>query len=163
MKTVRFAKSEEPPQVLAVEERPVPEPGPGEVRVRILASPVNPSDLLFVRGLYAGVHPHFPAPVGFEGVAVVDTLGPRVHSPQAGQRVVVLNGQGGSWADYAVLPANSLIPVPMIFPISRLPASSSTRHQRFSCCAVCSPFLRASGCSSQLPMANWDDHPTGQA
>jgi NADPH2:quinone reductase len=86
MKSIRFAKSGEPAQVLAVEERPVPVPGPGEARVRILASPVNPSDLLFVRGLYAGVHPHFPAPVGFEGVGVVDTLGPQVHGPQAGAR-----------------------------------------------------------------------------
>ena len=112
MKSIRLAKSGEPARVLAVEERPVPEPGPGEARVRILASPVNPSDLLFVRGLYAGVHPDFPAPVGFEGVGVVDTLGPQVHGPQAGQRVVVLNGQGGNWADYAVVSANDLIPVP---------------------------------------------------
>jgi NADPH2:quinone reductase len=112
MKAIRFAQYGEPTQVLAVQERPLPEPGPGEVRVRILASPINPSDLLFVRGHYAGVQPQFPAPVGFEGVGRVEALGPQVHHPAPGQRVAVVNGQGGNWADYAVVPADALLPVP---------------------------------------------------
>jgi NADPH2:quinone reductase len=112
MKAIRFAQYGEPAQVLADEERPLPAPGPGEVRVRILASPINPSDLLFVRGVYAGVQPEFPAPVGFEGVGRVDALGPQVHRPVPGQRVGVLNGQGGNWADYVVLPAQNLLPMP---------------------------------------------------
>jgi NADPH2:quinone reductase len=73
MKSIRFRQYGEPADVLAVEERPVPEPGNGEARVRMLATPVNPSDL---RGLYAGVQPQFPAPAGFEGVGVVDALDP---------------------------------------------------------------------------------------
>jgi NADPH:quinone reductase-like Zn-dependent oxidoreductase len=112
MKAIQFAHYGEPTQVLSVEERPLPEPGPGEVRVRILASPINPSDLLFVRGLYAGVQPQFPAPVGFEGVGRVEALGPQVQRPVPGQRVGVVNGQGGNWAEYAVVPANDLLPVP---------------------------------------------------
>ena len=48
MKAIRFAQYGEPAKVLTVQECPLPEPGKGEVRVRILASPVNPSDLLFV-------------------------------------------------------------------------------------------------------------------
>src|SRR5215469_6818747 len=112
MQAIRFAHYGEPTQVLSVEERPLPEPGSGEARVRILASPINPSDLLFVRGLYAGVQPQFPAPVGFEGVGRVDALGPQVHGLVPGQRVGVVNGQGGNWADYAVVPANDLLPVP---------------------------------------------------
>jgi len=78
MKAVRFAHYGEPAKVLTVQDLPLPEPGEGEVRVRILASPVNPSDLLFVRGHYAGVQPHFPSRVGFEGVGIVDALGPNV-------------------------------------------------------------------------------------
>jgi NADPH:quinone reductase-like Zn-dependent oxidoreductase len=78
MKAIQFEQYGEPVKVLTVQERPVPEPGKGEVRVRILASPVNPSDLLFVRGHYAGVQPIFPSPVGFEGVGIVDVLGPEV-------------------------------------------------------------------------------------
>ena len=112
MKAIRFAKYGEPAQVLTVEERPLPDPGPGDVRVRMLASPINPSDLLFVRGLYAGVQPRFPAPVGFEGVGRVEALGPQVQRPLPGQRVGVVNGQGGNWADYAVVPAADLLPVP---------------------------------------------------
>src|SRR6266851_749111 len=88
MKSVQFRQYGEPAAVLAVEERPVPEPGQGQARVRMLATPVNPSDLLYVRGLYAGV----------QDVA-------------RGQRVSVVNGQGGNWADYALVPARDLIPV----------------------------------------------------
>ena len=113
MKAIQFEQYGEPAKVLAVQERPIPEPGNGEVRVRILASPVNPSDLLFVRGHYAGVQPHFPSLAGFEGVGIVDVLGPQVHRPMPGQRVAVINAEkGGNWADYAVVPADLLLPVP---------------------------------------------------
>jgi NADPH:quinone reductase-like Zn-dependent oxidoreductase len=84
----------------------------GEVRVRMLASPVNPSDLLFVRGLEQGTQPQFPSPVGFEGVGMVDALGPQVERPVPGQRVAVINEKGGNWADYAVVPAQDLLAVP---------------------------------------------------
>jgi NADPH:quinone reductase-like Zn-dependent oxidoreductase len=112
MKAIQFDQYGEPAKVLSAQERPLPEPGKGEVRVRILASPVNPSDLLFVRGHYAGVQPHFPSPVGFEGVGMVDALGPQVTGPAPGQRVAVINEKGGNWAEYAVAPAPFLLPVP---------------------------------------------------
>ncbi|MFE4413301.1 zinc-dependent alcohol dehydrogenase family protein [Streptomyces sp. NPDC056821] len=112
MKAIRFARHGEPSEVLEVEDVPVPEPGKGQVRLRILATPVNPSDLLYVRGFYAGVQARFPAPVGFEGVGIVDVLGPGVKDFTSGQRVSVVNGQGGNWAEYAVVPATDLFPVP---------------------------------------------------
>jgi NADPH2:quinone reductase len=112
MKAVRFAHYGEPAKVLTVEDLPLPEPGAGEVRLRLLASPVNPSDLLFVRGHYAGVQPHFPSRVGFEGVGIVDALGPHVVYPVPGQRVALIKAQGGNWAEYAVGPASVLLPVP---------------------------------------------------
>jgi NADPH:quinone reductase len=111
MKSVQFRQYGEPAKVLAVEERPVPEPGQDEARVRMLATPVNPSDLLYVRGLYAGVQAQFPAPAGFEGVGIVDALGPGAQDLARGQRVSVVNGQGGNWADYALVAARDLIPV----------------------------------------------------
>jgi NADPH:quinone reductase len=116
MKSIRFREYGEPAEVLEVQECPVPEPGQEEVRVRILATPVNPSDLLYVRGLYAGVQAQFPAPVGFEGVGVVDALGPGTQDLARGQRVSVVNGQGGNWAEDAVVPARDLIPVPADVP-----------------------------------------------
>jgi NADPH:quinone reductase-like Zn-dependent oxidoreductase len=113
MKAVQLLEYGEPAKVLAVREVPLPEPAKGEVRVRMLASPVNPSDLLFVRGVYAGVQPpRFPAPVGFEGVGVVDALGPQVQGLAVGQRVLVQNGGGGNWAEYAVVPAYQAYTVP---------------------------------------------------
>jgi NADPH:quinone reductase-like Zn-dependent oxidoreductase len=112
MKAIQFDAYGEPAEVLAVADRPVPEPGKGEVRVRVLASPINPSDLLYVRGHYSGVEPRFPAPVGFEGVGIVDALGPEAEGVVVGQRVAAVNGQGGNWADYAVLPASSTLPAP---------------------------------------------------
>ncbi|HWE07890.1 MAG TPA: zinc-dependent alcohol dehydrogenase family protein [Solirubrobacteraceae bacterium] len=120
MKAVQFDTYGEPGDVLAVADRPVPEPENGEVRVQILATPVNPSDLLYVRGHYSGVEPHFPAPVGFEGVGIVDALGPETDGVAVGQRVVVLNSQGGNWAECATLPAGSLLPAPDGIPDEQL-------------------------------------------
>jgi NADPH:quinone reductase-like Zn-dependent oxidoreductase len=68
--------------------------------------------LLFVRGRYSGVEPRFPAPVGFEGVGIVDALGPEAEGVVVGQRVAAVNSQGGDWAEYAVLPAGSSLPAP---------------------------------------------------
>jgi NADPH2:quinone reductase len=112
MKAIQFDAYGEPGDVLAVADRPVPEPGKGEVRVRILASPINPSDLLYVRGHYSGVEARFPAPIGFEGVGIVDALGPEAEGVVVGQRVATVNGQGGNWAEYAVVPAGSSLPAP---------------------------------------------------
>jgi NADPH:quinone reductase-like Zn-dependent oxidoreductase len=111
MKCIRIRQYGDPAEVLAVEERPVPEPRQGEARVRMVATPVNPSDLLYVRGVYSGVQPRFPAPAGFEGVGIVDALGPGARDLIPGQRVSVVNSQGGNWAEYAVVPASDLIPV----------------------------------------------------
>ncbi|MGI5142732.1 zinc-dependent alcohol dehydrogenase family protein [Streptomyces sp. CA-106110] len=112
MKAIRFAQHGEPTEVLSVEDVPVPVPGEGQVRVRILETPVNPSDLLYVRGYYAGVEAHFPAPTGFEGVGIVETVGQGVKDVAEGQRVSVVNGPGGNWAEYAVVPAGELFLVP---------------------------------------------------
>jgi NADPH2:quinone reductase len=72
MKAIRLDHHGEPTEVLAVAERPAPEPVDGEVRFLfrrdfvILARPVNPSDLLYVRGHHAGVRAQLPTPVGCE-------------------------------------------------------------------------------------------------
>jgi NADPH:quinone reductase-like Zn-dependent oxidoreductase len=90
----------------------MPEPGPGEVRVRMIASPVNPSDLMVARGRY-GVLPELPASLGFEGVGVVDKAGPGwLGRLSLGNRVAVLNGEGGNWSEYVVIPARQARPVP---------------------------------------------------
>jgi NADPH:quinone reductase-like Zn-dependent oxidoreductase len=113
MKAVQLLEHGEPTKVLALREVPVPEPGRGEVRVRVIAAPVNPSDLLFARGDYAGARPaRFPASIGFEAVGVVDALGQGAQGLVLGQRVEVLNGTGGTWARYAIVPADTVFPAP---------------------------------------------------
>lgn len=113
MKAIQFDQYGDPARVLAVRDLPLPEPKHGEVRVRILASPINPSDLLFVRGYYAGVQATFPSQAGFEGVGVIDVLGPGVQGFVCGQRVAAINTEkGGNWAEYSVLPTKVLIRVP---------------------------------------------------
>jgi NADPH:quinone reductase-like Zn-dependent oxidoreductase len=103
-----------------VTDQPLPEPGQDQIRVRVLLSPINPSDLLYVRGHYSGVTPAFPASVGFEGVGVVDALGPGVHNLSVGQRVFARNSQGGNWADYAVIPSAQAYPAPEGIPVEQV-------------------------------------------
>src|SRR5262249_40235442 len=111
MKAIVFEQFGEPADVLRVQEVPTPEPGPGQVRVRMIASPVNPSDLLTARGLY-GVLPTLPSTPGFEGVGVVDTIGPGILGKLVkGKRVTAINPAGGNWAEYAVIPARMARPV----------------------------------------------------
>jgi NADPH:quinone reductase-like Zn-dependent oxidoreductase len=93
-----------------VEELPVPEPGPGEVRVRLTHRTINPSDLLTVQGLY-GRLPNLPATPGFEGVGRIDALGEGVTGFQPGQRVIPL-GVGGTWQEYVISRVEQLLPVP---------------------------------------------------
>jgi NADPH:quinone reductase-like Zn-dependent oxidoreductase len=112
MKAIVFDQCGDPGEVLQVRDVPVPKPGPGQVRVRMIASPINPSDLLFVRGLY-GAKPVLPGAPGFEGVGVVEEsgggfLGWRVR----GRRVAVLNGVTGNWREQTIVPAEQTIPVP---------------------------------------------------
>jgi NADPH:quinone reductase len=112
MKAIRFDRYGEPTDVLTVAEQPVPQPGPGQVRLKIRLSPINPSDLLYVRGHYSGVAPHFPSGAGFEGVGVIDAVGPEVQGLSVGQRVFARNSDGGNWSQYTVVPAEKAWPVP---------------------------------------------------
>jgi NADPH2:quinone reductase len=112
MKAVRFDRYGEPADVLNVTEQPVPEPGPGEVRLKIKFSPVNPSDLLYLRGHYSGVAEHFPSGAGFESASIIDALGHGVDGLSVNQRVFAHNGAGGNWSQYAVVPARTAWPVP---------------------------------------------------
>jgi NADPH:quinone reductase-like Zn-dependent oxidoreductase len=81
----------------------------------MVASPVNPSELSFIRGNY-GRLPTLPAVPGFEGVGKVDTIGPgwlaKLRGLRPGKRVAVLNGGGGNWQESVVLPARQLVPLP---------------------------------------------------
>lgn len=110
MKAVVFDAPGQPDVVLQPGQREVREPGHGEVLVRMLASPVNPSDLMFVRGVYA-LKPECPATPGFEGVGIVEKSGGGLRGAMmTGKRVAVLSKQGGNWAEMNTVPAAQVIP-----------------------------------------------------
>lgn len=111
MKAVRFTSTGTPASVLSPAEIEKPVPAHGEVLVRMLAAPVNPSDLMFVRGQYT-IPAQCPATPGFEGVGVVEQSGGGLRGMLfRGMRVAVLNKRGGNWAEYAVVPSQEVIPV----------------------------------------------------
>ncbi|GAB3502802.1 zinc-binding dehydrogenase [Spirosoma knui] len=108
MKSIVFEQAGKPASILQAKEIPTPEPGPNEVRVKVIASPINPSDIMFVQNLY-GIRPQFPSGAGFEGVGVVDALGEGVQM-RTGMRVSFTSI--GTWSEYAIAHQRSLIPVP---------------------------------------------------
>ncbi|MGL4463600.1 MAG: alcohol dehydrogenase catalytic domain-containing protein, partial [Planctomycetia bacterium] len=74
MKSSFYDRFGEPSEVLQVRDADKPTPGPGEVLVRMIASPINPSDMMTVRGVYFE-RPPLPAVAGYEGVGVVEASG----------------------------------------------------------------------------------------
>jgi NADPH2:quinone reductase len=105
------------PEVLTLVETPVPEPGPGEVRVRIHRSGVNPTDWKSRRGARAGVAVDPPQVPNQDGSGVVDAVGQGVEAALAGLRVWIWEAahqrpSGGTAQEYAVVPARHVVLMP---------------------------------------------------
>ena len=98
------------PEVLAIIEEPIPEPGPGEVRVKIAAAGVGYPDILIREGTYPG-GPKPPFTPGYEFIGTVDKLGAGASGFELGQRVGAITVYG-SHADYLCVPEWWLVPVP---------------------------------------------------
>lgn len=109
MRAVVHHQFGDPAEVLAVEDVPTPEPGPGEVRVRTLLASIHNHDLWTIRGTY-GFKPELPARAGSEAVGVIDAVGPGVEGFEVGQRVTA-GGVFGVWAEAFVAKAAALVPV----------------------------------------------------
>lgn len=104
------------PEVLEVLELPEPQAGPGEVRIRVHAAAVNPTDTALRAGFrYGGEHepPYVP---GMDAAGVIDQLGPGVGDRlSVGQRVVAIvlpRGSRGAYSEQVVVPAESVVPAP---------------------------------------------------
>lgn len=95
-------------EVLKYEEVEKPEPGAGQVRIKIEAVGVNFIDIYHRIGRYQG---SLPLTLGQEGGGVVDAVGANVTDFKPGDRVVYASVQG-SYAEYAIVPAWMLVPVP---------------------------------------------------
>ena len=100
-------------QPLLIEEQPIPQPGPGEVLIRMANAPINPSDLSSLEGRYANPKP-LPNTPGMEGSGTVVAAGggllPRLWM---GRRVacVAPSGTEGTWAEYMVTKAQVCAPL----------------------------------------------------
>ena len=98
------------PEVLELGEAPRPEPGPGQVLIRIAATSVNRADLHQRSGNYAPPQGESEI-LGLECAGVIEALGDRVTGWRVGDRVMTLLG-GGGYAEYAAAPVGTLMPVP---------------------------------------------------
>ena len=109
MKSAVYSEFGSPEKVLSSEERARPQPGPGQVLVKMALSPVHNHDLMTIAGQY-GFRPDLPSVPGTEAVGVVEALGEGVSALRPGQRVA--GGASGTWADFYLADAARLVPVP---------------------------------------------------
>lgn len=109
MRAVTYSSFGDPATVLEVSERPTPEPGPGQVRVKMTRAAVHNHDLWTIRGSY-GTRPPLPALAGTEGAGTVDALGEGVTTVKLGDRVAGF--AIGTWSEYFVTHAAGIVPLP---------------------------------------------------
>ncbi len=112
MKALRYEAFGEPRSVVVPTEVPLPQPGRGEVRLRLVRSPIHNHDLATVRGTY-GYKPRLPATGGTEMLGVVDAIGDGVEGVTPGARVAAMLAEG-AWAEYALAPVPALVPMPEV-------------------------------------------------
>lgn len=115
-KAIRHHSFGKPQEVLKVETVGKPEPGPGEVRVKLLAAAINPSDYGMIGGSYGRLR-ELPAVAGREGVGQVDALGSGVFNVGVGAHVRF--PEEGTWQEYACIPAKDLLQVPSELPVEQ--------------------------------------------
>jgi NADPH2:quinone reductase len=107
------------PEVLRVLELPDPVPGTGEVRIRVHAAAVNPTDTMLRTGVVRDWFHGRPGPYvpGMDAAGVVDAIGPDTDTPlRPGDPVVAIldayGPRGGAYAELVVAPAQSVVPIP---------------------------------------------------
>jgi NADPH:quinone reductase len=96
------------PEAMKLEELPPPQPGSGQVRVRIEAAGVNFIDVYQRSGLYKGA---LPLPLGLEGAGAVEAVGAGVTTVKVGDRVA-WTGVPGSYATHNLVPADRVVTLP---------------------------------------------------
>ncbi len=103
------------PDVLKLEEVPLAEPGPGEVRLSVEAFGLNRAEVLYRQGLYLE-RPKLPSRIGYEAAGIVDAVGPDVQGVAVGDRVGTIPGfsmtRYGVYGESAIVPAAIVAPYP---------------------------------------------------
>ena len=117
MRAWRVHEYGEPLEVLRLDTVDVPEPEPGEVRVKVQAIPLNLNDLERITGGNMMVRPELPYSPGMEVMGIVDACGSGIED-WAGRRVVATTkGAHGGFAEYAICPAVSAFEMPSSVPL----------------------------------------------
>ena len=117
MKAIAYRATGDP-SVLELVEREIRDPGPGEVRVRVVVSAVNPTDWKSRRGAKPGAPLPFPDVVpNQDGAGTVDAVGPGTSGFQIGDRVWLAlaayqRADGGTAQEHTVLPVERVFPLP---------------------------------------------------
>jgi NADPH:quinone reductase-like Zn-dependent oxidoreductase len=113
-KTVRIHQTGGP-EVLRLEDLPIGNPGPGEIRIRVVTIGLNRSEVVYRAGKYL-VSPKLPSLMGYEAFGSVEALGPGVQGHAPGDQVCVIPtyrlGEYGVYAQSAIVPAKSVIAAP---------------------------------------------------
>jgi NADPH:quinone reductase-like Zn-dependent oxidoreductase len=111
MRQLQLIAHGEPSDVVELNTVSEPALGQEDVLISMEAAPLNPSDFLFVRGMY-GVRPAFPSSVGAEGVGRIAKIGSKVDGALCGKRVLIIpTYEQGTWADELVVPVRNTVPV----------------------------------------------------
>jgi NADPH:quinone reductase-like Zn-dependent oxidoreductase len=105
------------PDEIHLADLPTPQPGPGEVLIRVACAGVNPADWKTREGWLAPFFTYrFPFVLGFDLAGTVEAVGPGVSGPRVGERVVAYSkqglGEGGAYAEYALAFAQAAVPLP---------------------------------------------------
>jgi len=116
MRAATFSRPGPAQDVIEIGEVATPEPGPGQVRVRVHTSGVNPTDIKSRTYLFSRVAHMSPVIPHLDGAGVIDKLGDGVPAAWLGERVWLTlaqwRGSGGSCAEYVVMPQNFAFPLP---------------------------------------------------
>jgi NADPH:quinone reductase len=110
MRALQQTSLDGPQGLRLVTDAPVPNPGPGDVLIRVTAAGVNFVDISQARGTFAG-GPRPPYLAGIEGAGEVTAVGDGVEL-EPGTHVIGIGITGGAFAEYMVLPAVAALPVP---------------------------------------------------
>jgi NADPH:quinone reductase-like Zn-dependent oxidoreductase len=111
MKALQLSSFGSPTDVVELTEIEPDDPGPGQLAVAIEAAPINPSDLMLIKGIY-GVRPELPAALGAEGVGRVIAVGDDVDASRVGERVLVVPTlEQATWRQQTVLDERNGVPV----------------------------------------------------
>src|SRR5436305_14375660 len=100
-----------PADVLRIETKPWPRPGPDEVVVAMQAAPINPADLNAIEGKYPGKR-EVPAVPGFEGSGIISEVGRNISNGSVGS-LVILPHDVVTWREACAVKANDVIVVPV--------------------------------------------------